>query len=72
MKAHLRETDTCLCLSSIPAFEKTNVVAILAVTIAGEVKTTSILQSLVRALVIELARSYYLLSLQINSGTPCT
>jgi hypothetical protein len=72
MKAHLRETDTCLCVSNLLNFEETNVVAILAITIAGEQVVTNILQSLVRALVIELARSYYLLSLQINNGAPCT
>jgi len=39
--------DTCLCLSDLPAFLETNVVGILAVTIAGEPVVTDILTSLI-------------------------
>lgn len=41
-------TDVCLCLSAIPTFIQTNVVAILAVTIAGEQVVTDALTRLVR------------------------
>jgi hypothetical protein len=41
-------TDMCLCLSALPVFLETNIVAILAVTIAGDQVVTAILTSLVR------------------------
>jgi hypothetical protein len=41
-------TDVCLCLSALPVFLETNVVAILAVTIAGEPAVTDALTNLVR------------------------
>ena len=40
-------TDACLCLSGIPLFLETNVVANLGVTIAGEPTVTDILTDLV-------------------------
>jgi hypothetical protein len=40
--------DTCLCESQIPTFEQTNIVAILAVTIAGQNVVTNILTQLVK------------------------
>ncbi|KAH9170202.1 hypothetical protein EDB89DRAFT_1853721 [Lactarius sanguifluus] len=39
--------DVCLCLSALPLFLKTNVVALLAVTIAGEPVVTDILTNLI-------------------------
>ena len=41
-------TDSCLCTSGISVFLQTNVVGILAVTIAGEATVTQILTQLVR------------------------
>ena len=40
-------TDSCLCLSGIPTFLKTNVIAIVAVELAGEQVVTNILTNLV-------------------------
>ncbi|KAI0300653.1 hypothetical protein B0F90DRAFT_1629408 [Multifurca ochricompacta] len=40
-------TDVCLCLSALPLFLETNVVAILAVTIAGKSVVTDILTNLI-------------------------
>ena len=40
-------TDVCLCLSALPLFLETNVVALLAVTIAGEPVTSDVLTNLV-------------------------
>ena len=46
-RVHELSTDTCLCQSGLPLFIETNVVAILATTIAGESVVTSILTQLV-------------------------
>lgn len=40
--------DVCLCLSALPLFLETNLVALLAVTIAGQQVTSDILTNLVR------------------------
>ena len=40
--------DVCLCLSALPLFLETNLVALLAVTIAGQQVTSDILTDLVR------------------------
>lgn len=39
--------DVCLCLSALPVFLETNVVALLAVTIAGEKVVTDVLTNLI-------------------------
>lgn len=44
---------TCLCVSQIPSFLTTNIVAIAAVSVAGIPATTSALVSLVRPLPTE-------------------
>ncbi len=41
-------TDVCLCLSALPVFLETNLVAGLAVTIAGKDIVADILANLVR------------------------